>query len=261
MKKQLTYAVMSLALVSGASAQIQTNAFDAGSNYGGAGEPGWTNGANAGFGFGPWDIVLSGDGFKGNFIGDPSFAGIGGMSTESFGLYANPPGSSASVQMTRSLTTSLQVGETFSFQFGMNSASGDSAVSRKRIELFTGNFNFFASIANFSSDNVVTFIDNNYEGTDVFGPGTNAMTWSFTYTDPTNIFVTANDRDGVGTFTTNLTTTEGISSFYLMAWDLQPGDAAQPYFNNFAVTVPEPSTYALLLLGGTSLWALKRRKS
>lgn len=183
------------------------------------------------------------------------------MSTESFGLYANPPESNAGVDILRSLTTPLQVGETFSFQFGMNSASGI-FTSRKFIELFTGNNNYLASIANRGSNNVVTFVDSNGNPTDVFGPGTNAMTWSFIYTDPTTISVSANDRDGVGTFTTNLPTTEGISSFYLRAYDLQPGDAAQPYFNNFAVTVPEPSTYALLLLSGAaSLWALKRRKS
>jgi hypothetical protein len=263
MKKQLTYAVMSLALVSGASAQIQTNAFDAGSNYGGAGEPGWTNGANTGFGFGPWEITLTGTGFKGNFIGDPSSAGISGMSTESFGLYANPADSTALVSISRQLTTPLQVGQTFSLQFGMNSPSGTFASSYKGIEITTGNRNYLAEIRNPGSNNTVLFIDPNSDGYDTgFGYGTIPMTWSFTYTDPTNIFVTANDRDGSGTFTTNISTPEGISGFRIFATKLTPGDAAQPYFNDFAVTVPEPSTYALLLLGGAaSLWALRRRKS
>ena len=60
MKKLLTAAVTSVVLSSGALAQLQTNAFDFGANYGGLGEPGWTNGASAGFGFGAWAISSSG---------------------------------------------------------------------------------------------------------------------------------------------------------------------------------------------------------
>lgn len=53
-------------------------------------------------------------------------------------------------------------------------------------------------------------------------------------------------------------------------WDLISGDTNNPGYNNINVntvevvttTVPEPSTYALLLLSGAaSLWAFKRRKS
>jgi hypothetical protein len=264
MKKQLLLAVMSLALVSGAHAQLETLALDVGANYGGSGEPAWANGTNGGFGFKPWSFFSSGGGFKGNFIGDPSFAGISGMSTESFALYANPTSSAALIIANRELTTPLQVGETFSFQFGMNGTSGAGGIKEIEIQ-YRGNYGWtdLATVYNSGTDNTVWFYDgSSSETVDTgFGYGTIPMTWSFTYTSPTNLFVTANDRDGSGTFTTNIYAGGGIGRFNLRAYQLEPGDANQPYFNNFTVTVPEPSTYALLGLGALALGGrvLRRR--
>jgi formylglycine-generating enzyme required for sulfatase activity len=45
-------------------------------------------------------------------------------------------------------------------------------------------------------------------------------------------------------------------------WSTAPDNIAYPYMSFRVASVPEPSTYALLLLGGAaSLWALRRRKS
>ena len=127
MKKFFTAAMASIALSTGAFAQTITNAFDFGANYDGT--PGWTNGANAGFGFGAWTITAnSGSGGAGAFIGNPGGAGITGMSTESFGLFANPQGSGATVTASRALSSALQVGETFSMQWGIN-WDGDNGVN------------------------------------------------------------------------------------------------------------------------------------
>jgi sulfatase modifying factor 1 len=53
---------------------------------------------------------------------------------------------------------------------------------------------------------------------------------------------------------------EGVSSTY--RWSTAPDNIAYPYMSFRVASVPEPSTYALLLLSGAaSLWALKRRKS
>src|SRR5689334_10975384 len=58
----------------------------------------WTNGANAGFGFGPWAIVTNGSDFHGTYIvGDPAFViatvtnYIGTNYSDVWGVFANGP--------------------------------------------------------------------------------------------------------------------------------------------------------------------------
>ena len=257
MKKLLIAAVMAAVLSCGAFAQTITNAFDFGANYGGGGEPGWTNGANAGFGFGAWTISINqGSGFAGNLISNPADAGISGMSVESFRLYADPQGSGATVSASRSLSSALQVGATFSMRWGIN-WDGDNGISgNKGFNLFVGT-NQVVNVNNGGNSD----IQFNSINTGM-GFGTAAMTWSFTYTNATTLFVTANDRDGVGTFSTNVNVAGGISSFSLYASQLGGGIQRQSYYNDFAVTIPEPSTYALLSLSAAAFggYVIRRRR-
>jgi hypothetical protein len=260
MKKLLTAALMSAALSSGAFAQLQTNAFDFGANYGGVGEPSWTNNANAGFGFGPWTINNNNNGtsiFAGNFIGNPADAGISGMSTESFGLYANPAGSGAFVNASRSLNTALQVGETFSFQWGINWDGNNGSFGNKGFNLNVGGTQVVNVNNGGNSDIQFNSINTGMNF------GTQAMTWSFTYTNASTLSVIGTARDGGASFSTNVTVTGGVSSFQLYASDMAGDTQRQPYFNDFSVTaVPEPSTYALLALSGIAFggYAIRRRR-
>lgn len=249
--KKILIALFVTSIVSVSHAQI---ASDVGSNYEGLGEPLWTNGSNAGFGFGAWVFSLNqGTGGAGAFIGDPSFAGISGMNTESFGLFANPAGSGASVNVGRSLNTALQVGQTFSFDWGIN-WDGDNGINgNKGFNLFVGT-NQVVNVNNGgNSDIQFNTVSNG------FGFGTAVMTWSFTMQDATTLAVSANDRDGTGTFTTNVTVSGGISSFELYASNMGAGDQRQPYYNNFQV-VPEPSTIGLAIAGLAGLMMARRRK-
>jgi hypothetical protein len=256
MKKTLLAAVTSIAVSAGAFAQ--TNAFDFGANYGGGGEPGWTNGANAGFGFGAWTINNNNNGttiFAGNFIGNPADAGISGMSAESFGLYANPAGSGAFINASRPLNTALQVGETFSFQWGINFDGGNGTSGNKGFNLLVGGTQVINVNNGGNSD-----IQFNSVNTGM-GYGTQAMTWSFTYANASTLSVTGTARDGGASFATNVTVAGGISSFELYAADMAGDTQRQPYFNDFAV-VPEPSTYALLALSGIAFggYVIRRRR-
>ncbi|NBQ56129.1 MAG: DUF5011 domain-containing protein, partial [Verrucomicrobia bacterium] len=65
---------------------------------------------------------------------------------------------------------------------------------------------------------------------------TEVMTWSFERTGVNSFKVSANDRDGTGTFTTNVVVANGaIDTMKFYASDMQGGNQAQPYFNNFAI--------------------------
>lgn len=218
-----------------AAAQTVTNASDNAGNY----SSGWTNGANGGTGFGAWTLVSSNgtltSSYGGSFVGNPASAGIAGMSTNSFGLYANPNSSGSFANAERILTYPLGVGQTLRLQWGINYDSGSNG--NKGFNLIAGGTEII-NVNNGPSANITL------NGTNVgFGYGTTVMTWSFTRTAANTITVVANDRDGSGTYSNNIPVANGaVSSFKFYAAQMQSGDAAQPYFNNLEVFGPTPAT-------------------
>lgn len=232
-----------------AGAQVSTNAFDASSNYGGTSQPGWTNGSDGGFGFAPWTIVGNGGSYTnasgtvtnryaGVFVGNPVNAGLSGLGTRAFGLYANPGGSGAFVNASRSLDTPMAPGQQLRFRWGINFDSGSTngTNGNKGFSLRSGT-NEILNVNNAGSQTITV------NGADAgFGYGTNAMQWQFTMVAPGLLSVFATDRDGRGTFQTNISFDGGISSLAFYASQLLNGSALrQPYFDQLEVVTPPAS--------------------
>ena len=153
------------------------------------------------------------------------------MSAESFGLFANPTNAGNFINVDRSLSTAMQVGDSFSFQWGVNfDADGPGS---KGFNLYVGT-NQLINL-NMGGSSTITI-----NGTNTgFGYGTTAMTWSFFMSSATNLVVTANDRDGSGTYSNNFAITGGISSLRWYASQLNNSsfaDQRQPYYNNLLST-------------------------
>ena len=243
-----------LALASVSSLSAATIFTDNAGNYGGV----WTNGSNGGTGFGAWTLSSSGGtgGFAGSFIGDPSSAGITGMSATSFGLFANPLGSGAYVNAERGFANPLGVGDSFSFQWGINF---DSNGGNKGFSIYSGGTSGAELInLNNAGSSAITI-----NGTDVgFAYGNATMTWTITRTSATNLQVDATNRAGGAAYSGNITIsgTAAPDSFKFYASGMDSGDNRQPYFNNLTLTVvPEPSSLSLLALSGLAL--LRRRRA
>jgi glycosidase len=195
-------------------------ASDSASNY-----SGWANGNNQGSGFGPWSITATG-GQSGAFVGNPSSAGISGMSSQSFGLWAK---AGSSVKAIRPFSTSLGVGDSIAFQWGINWDGGNGTSGKKGFNLWAGS-TFLMNVENAGSADLS--VGGSSAGL-VYG--TQVMNWSITRTAATTLSVRLTRRDG-GTFTRDVTVASAAPTqieFY--AEGLADGDQRQPYFNNLQI--------------------------
>lgn len=245
-------AMTALAVGSTAFAQI---AYDDASDAAYSG--GFSDSSNGGYGFSAWTIVANqGSGFAGSFIGDPASGGISGMSSSSFGLYANPTGSGASVDAIRSFSSALSAGQTFSFDWGVNWDSD--GTGNKGFSLYSGGAGGTELVnINMGGTGLITI-----NGNDMFlNYGTAAMTLNFEVVDANTLRVYGIGRDGSESYDNNFDIT-GLAAdtfkFYAEGLSNGDGDNRQPYFNNLAV-VPEPSTIVLGLVGVVGLIAARRR--
>ncbi len=196
-------------------------ASDAASNYSGGT---WSNNSNRGTGFGSWSNVASGA-ISGVFIGDPSAAGISGMSSPAFGLYAK---AGSVVNVHRPFSSSLSVGDSIAFQWGIN-WDGGSGSGKKGFNLWAGS-TFLMNVENAGTSDIS--VGGTSSG---MGYGTQVMEWSITRTANDTLAVRATRRDG-GVFTRTLTVSASAPSrieFY--AEGLSDGDERQPYFNNLRI--------------------------
>ena len=200
---------------------------DSASNY-----TSWTNNSNQGTGFGAWAISAGGTS-SGTFIGNPSSAGIQGMSPQSFGLFANG-GASSSATAIRSFPE-LNVGDSIAFQWSINWDGGNGADGKKGFNLWAGT-TFLMNVENAGSADI------NIGGTSSgMGFGTAAMNWTITRTASNTLEVRVTRRDG-GIFTRTLTVNSSAPTrleFYASNLNgtgtMAQNTNRQPYFNELRI--------------------------
>lgn len=221
-------------IISGNEALNEKNIFgasDQASNY-----ESWTNGSNQGTGFGPWELVsgTTTGGFAGFFVGDPSSAGISGMSPQSFGLFANPGNNLNFARADRTFTAPLPVGATLSFKWGVNWDSD--GVGNKGFNLYSNgsqiiNVNMGGSAQITINGNPML---NNY--------GTQAMTLNFKMENPTQLRISGTGRDGFETYNVVHTVSGPPDAIRFYASGLAGGDQRQPYFDQLSI-ISDPAAY------------------
>jgi len=233
--------VFALALVS--SVMAATVGIDDASNYG-AGS--FTNGANAGTGFQPWGIIVTGT--AGNFLGDSTSGGNGDINTggQSFGFWGNPSGGNRISCYRKFAGSALSVGQKFSARMTINWRNG-----KKGLEILSGGQGIFkleaAWFAPTGSDDYYITITNttesslgfNWEGDSIFDVIIEQKAGNVLNVDITR---------GSDNFNQNFTLPGNADEFQLFCENTDTsGDQNNLYANSFAI-IPEPSIFCGLIL-------------
>lgn len=231
----------------------------------------WTNGSNGGTGFLAWAFTnnSSSTNFAGNFIGDSTAnsSGIGNVNTgaNAFGMFANPSGAFANSD--RSFAGgALTVGQTFRLQLAVNFRNGG-----KGLNLYIGGtpttgtqiFNFNIGNPGSGDGYYYTVGTNAAVNTGLAYAADSVFTLSYTQQSATaGMFTIARTSAATpaanGAVNVALTTT-GVTSFRVYDSNATNSSSDNLYFNNLAV-VPEPSTWAAMLLGGVGALMVVRRR-
>lgn len=246
--KKFSIALLVAAAVSPGGSLLAQIAGDNANNYSG----GWTNGANGGFGFQSWSLSVTAGAT--NFIGNPADAGIGtlGLGASAFGMRSTQAGNYALAS--RSFSNALNVGETFSFNWGINWDTDNTNGSvNKGFNLLAG----AAQIFNVNIGGSPTITVNGVDANTTYG--TNPMAVSLTRT-VTGYDFTLTSRSGGLPYNVSVATNVAINSISFYANNNNADTNRNMYFNNLSV-VPESSTYALIALSALGLagYTVRRR--
>ena len=221
---------------------VATNGSDSAQNYGSS----WISGAGSGTVFGAWSFSSAGNGAF--LFGNPANVGISGMGPKAFQLRGSGTTGNNFATANRPLAQPLQVGQSLSFLWGIN-WDCDATNGNKGFALLTG-ANEIVTVNN--STNADIAVNGVKTG---FGYGTTAMRWAFKLLTANSLQITANDRDGSGTFTTNITVSGAPSSLRFYAANMENNANREPYFDDFRI---EGSLYNNMHVGapkGFGLWA------
>ena len=244
MKKLLTAAVMSAALSSGAFA---LEASDNSSNYDAT-----FIGLNQGTGFNAW--TGSGTGGGGNYIGGS------GLSSSSFAIFSGG-GSGNSFEATRPFSSAMNVGDTFSVQFGYTGVANDGVIG---INLFSDTaFRLGIKFTGGQSEWTLNDGGNDFGIGIPWSGGNPGTTLNFSFTRGSENNYSINVSQGSDSFEgLNFTASSGVMSVNRVQFFTgDQGGGENIGFDNLNV-VPEPSTYALFVLGAAAMsgYVIRRRR-
>jgi hypothetical protein len=244
MKKLLTAAVMSAALSSGAFA---LEASDNSSNYDAT-----FIGLNQGTGFNAW--TGSGTGGGGNYIGSS------GLSSSSFAIFSGG-GSGNSFEATRPFSSAMNVGDTFSVQFGYTGVADDGVIG---INLFSDTaFRLGIKFTGGQGEWTLNDGGNDFGIGIPWSGGTPGTTLNFSFTRGSENNYSINVSQGSDSFEgLNFTASSGVMSVdRVQFFTGGQGGGENIGFDNLNV-VPEPSTYALFVLGAAAMsgYVIRRRR-
>ncbi|MFM8885883.1 MAG: beta strand repeat-containing protein, partial [Chthoniobacterales bacterium] len=215
---------------------------DGATNYGVT----WTNGSTGGTGFDVWSLSSGGSGAF--ILANPTNGSITGMGAKAFQLRAPAGGTNTFATANRAFSQPMSVGQALSFQWGMNWDCGTTN-GAKGFSLFAGT-NELVNVNNGSTEAITC------NGVNIqFGYGVNAMRWTFKLLTASSLEVRANDRDGNGTFTTNLTISSAPTSVRFYAANMEPSANREPYFDEFQIEGPANGNMDVGSTKGFGLWA------
>jgi hypothetical protein len=180
-------------------------------------------------------LIQNGAGSAAAFLGDPAVSGVTGMGSTAFGLAAGPQSSGAFVSADRVLARPLAVGETFSFDWGIN---WDSDTGLKGFEIFSGSTALFKVMQN-GFPGSVSF----YEWFGVgevptgLGFGTHPMRWTFRQLDAQAVRVSATSRQGGSgvAFTRDVPVPGAVSGLHWFSVGMEPDARRYSLFERLAI--------------------------
>lgn len=218
----LLFAIMLLlhtAATNDARAQF-TFATDNAGNYGGS----WSGGSDGGSGFGAWTLNAGAN--SGGFIGNPANNGIStnGMGTTAFGMFAT---GSEYFNATRSFDVGMGIGDSFTFDWGMN---WDANTGAKGFDLRAGG----STIFNVNNGGSSTITAGGANANTDYGTGNMLVTLTRTSTGYT---FSMTSRSGGSTYTTNISTSSTIDGINFYIGNQNDGNGNRNiYFNDLSIT-------------------------
>jgi len=211
-------------------------AADSAANYGGAGEPVWDTGANAGSGFGAWTNTSSNgtNSFAGSFLGSvTSLTNLASLYTDgqAFGLYAdNSGGTGASSTAERAVALPLNVGDSLQASIGFCFTAGNRGftVSSGGSEVFFFDINDGGFFWSGSGSAPLTI----FAGVREFGQ---LINFSITRTASGFDYSISSPQDAGLTQTGSVVAPAGLEAFRFYINGAGGGDQNNFFFNNIQV--------------------------